>query len=69
MKSINYIPSSAAEFRRKKIKQKNYMKIKYLKPTTTVVLIKGGQHLLTGSGGVQATMSGYDEDTEGGFKQ
>lgn len=42
---------------------------KYLKPTTKVILIKGGQHLLAGSDGVQATMSGYeyDEDTEGGF--
>lgn len=47
------------------------MKTKYLKPTTKVILIKGGQHLLAVSGGVQATMSGYeyDEDTEGGFKQ
>ena len=40
---------------------------KYLKPTTKVILIKGGHHLLAGSDGVQATMSGYDEDTEGGF--
>lgn len=45
------------------------MKIKYSKPTTKVILLKGGQHLLAGSGGVQATMSGYDEDTDGGFKQ
>jgi hypothetical protein len=47
------------------------MKTKYLKPTTKVILIKGGQYLLAGSGGVQATMSGYeyDGDTEGGFNQ
>ena len=47
------------------------MKMKYSQPTTKVILIKGGQHLLAGSDGVQATMSGYeyDEDTEGGFKQ
>ena len=47
------------------------MKIKYSKPTTKVILLKGGQHLLRDSVtvGVQATMSGYDEDTDGGFKQ
>ena len=49
------------------------MKIKYTKPTTKVILIKGGLQLLQDSAkaGVQATMSGYDcdEDTEGGFTQ
>lgn len=45
------------------------MKIKYSKPKTKVILMKGGQHLLAGSNtnGVHATMSGYDEDTDGGF--
>ena len=37
------------------------MKIKYSKPTTKVILIKGGQHLLVDSTptGIQSTMSGY----------
>lgn len=49
------------------------MKIKYSKPTTKVILIKGGQHLLVDSAptGIQSTMSGYspDESEDSGFTQ
>ena len=46
------------------------MKIKYSKPTTKVIQIKGGQHLLTGSyEGVKATISGYEADDSDGFSQ
>ena len=47
------------------------MKIKYSKPMTKVILIKGEQHLLTESHAakVKASISGYDEDTDGGFNQ
>ena len=56
----------------KKNKTENRMKIKYLKPTTKVFLIKGGKYLLTGGSndGFQATMSGYEQDNDGdGFSQ
>ena len=46
------------------------MKNKYTKPITAVVLITGGQHLLTGSyEGVKATISGYEADDSDGFSQ
>ncbi|MBQ3631086.1 MAG: hypothetical protein II949_07585 [Prevotella sp.] len=46
------------------------MKTKYTPPTTQAIQMEGGHDMLEGSpGGVTATMSGYEEDTDGGFSQ
>lgn len=59
-----------------KLNQYN-MKREYQKPTTNAVSLCGGQVFLTGSGdsgsgtdrGINAKISGYEEDTDGGFRQ
>ena len=54
------------------------MKREYQKPTTNAVSLCGGQVFLAGSGdsgsgtdhdnsGINAKISGYEEDTDGGF--
>lgn len=45
------------------------MKNKYTEPTIQVVQIHGGPNVMAASGGVQSTISGYDEDESGGFSQ
>ena len=47
-------------------------KTKYIKPLMRVVVMQGKSHLLTGSNksGIQATINGYDADTDSdGFSQ
>jgi hypothetical protein len=45
------------------------MKNKYTEPTIQVVQIHGGPNVIAASGGMQSTISGYDEDESGGFSQ